>query len=67
MLNRCLILLVIAVLTTFALMLLKGDGPGSGSVLWAITADHGVNSGDLPVLAGWFIAVGAGLALWFRH
>jgi hypothetical protein len=49
--DRVLILVAAAVICVFAGSLIDGDGPGSGKVLWAWTAEHGLNAGDVPVLA----------------
>lgn len=62
MVRRAVIVLVLAVLTGFALLLLAGHGPFAGPNVVAVSDDHGLNLGDLPVLAGW--AVGACCCGW---
>ncbi len=39
-------------------LLIAGHGPWSGQLLWEISLGHGLNTGDLPVLAVW------GASLW---
>ncbi|WP_340537237.1 hypothetical protein [Nocardioides sp. GXZ039] len=63
--NRLLIVLVMVVLTLLSLILLKGDGPGSGEMLIAFTQENGVNSRDLPILGLWLTGmVACGVLLW---
>ncbi|WP_134766791.1 hypothetical protein [Nocardioides sp. 1609] len=64
--NRVLLGVVVLVLTVLSLMLVKGDGPGSGEMLLAVTRQNGVNSGDLPIIGLWLVGVGCCGALWRR-
>ncbi|WP_137293702.1 hypothetical protein [Nocardioides dongxiaopingii] len=64
--DRVLLGVVVLVLTALSLLLVKGDGPGSGEMLLGITRQNGVNSGDLPIIGLWLVGVGCCGALW-RH
>ncbi len=46
------------VCSLLAVLLVAGHGPWAGRLLWEVFPDHGINSGDLPVLAAW------GASLW---
>jgi hypothetical protein len=51
--RRVLIVLVLGVLSALTLLLVAGHGPWAGREIWRLDATHGLNSGDLPVLAMW--------------
>ena len=55
--------LAVAALSAMTTLLLAGHGPWSGHLLWQITADHGLNTGDVPVLLCWLLGTAAVLAL----
>lgn len=57
------VLLLVGVLTALTLMLLAGHGPWSGRTLWQVTPNHGLNTGDVPVLAFWGVGMLACLLL----
>ncbi|WP_346621221.1 hypothetical protein [Blastococcus montanus] len=61
MVRRLCALVVAAVVSGFALLLITGDYENDGPVLVAVGGGHGVHAGDLFVLAGWAAAV---TALW---
>ncbi len=50
-------LLVAAVLSAFAVLLLTGRHLADGPVLLRLGNDHGVHAGDLLVVLGWAAAV----------
>lgn len=50
-------LLVMGVLTGLMLLLIAGHGPWAGRVLWDISPNHGINSGDIPVFGLWTIGM----------
>jgi hypothetical protein len=50
---------VMTVLSCLAAILLRGDGPGSGDVLLALGDSHGINHGDVAILALWAIGMAA--------
>jgi hypothetical protein len=50
-------LLVVAVLSGFAVLLLTGDYVREGPVLVALSATHGIHRGDLGVVAAWLLGV----------
>ncbi len=54
-------------LTAMTLLLLAGHGPWSGHVLVELTNRHGLNYGDLPILALWVIGLICCVALWRRR
>jgi hypothetical protein len=45
------------VLTGFTVLLLTGHYREEGPVLVTVTADHGLHSGDLLVIAGWAVSI----------
>jgi hypothetical protein len=52
--SRVLVAVVAGVLSAFALLLLAGHGPWSGTALVSLGSNqHGINTGDVPVLAAW--------------
>jgi hypothetical protein len=52
-----------AVLSGFAFLLLTGRYINEGRVVLSVSQRHGLHSGDLFVLAGWFVATCALVAL----
>jgi hypothetical protein len=50
-------LVVAAVLSAFAVLLLTGRHLADGPVLLRLGADHGVHAGDLFVVLGWAVAL----------
>jgi hypothetical protein len=52
-------LVVGAVLTLFAFLLLTGQYINDGRVLIRLSADHGLHAGDLFVVVGWAIGMTA--------
>ena len=57
------VMLVAGVITALTLMLLAGHGPWSGRTVWQVTPNHGLNTGDVPVLAFWGVGMLACLLL----
>ncbi|KQP65671.1 hypothetical protein ASF47_07950 [Nocardioides sp. Leaf285] len=51
-------------LTVLALLLLAGHGPWAGESFWAFDESHGLNTGDVPVLAIWGMGVVGCVLLW---
>ena len=47
------------VLSVLTLLLIAGHGPWAGEAIPGLTlsADHGLNTGDLPVLALWVVGM----------
>ncbi len=56
-------LVVGAVVSGFAFLLVTGEYTKDGPVILRLVGNHGVHRGDLFVLAGWLVAVLAVLAL----
>jgi hypothetical protein len=56
----------VTVVTGFALLLVTGRYVDEGSVLFAVSANHGIHEGDLFIGAGWALAVAAVGALVVR-
>ena len=52
-------LVVGAVLSGFAFLLLTGRYSNDGPVLLTLGRDHGLHAGDLFVIAGWAVAMAA--------
>ena len=67
MLNRILVVGLAGLISSFALTLMYGDGPGSGKVIWAPAAQHGVNTGDLPIIAAWALGLVVCVVLGWRQ
>ena len=65
--DRALIALVGAVLTALTLLLIAGHGPWAGDPIVTLGKGRGLNAGDVPVLLGWAIGVGACVLLWRRR
>jgi hypothetical protein len=58
-LRRLYALVVGAILTGFALLLLTGAYVNDGPVVVSVTDAHGLHAGDLFVIAGWVVAMAA--------
>ncbi len=56
-------LMVGAIVSGFAFLLLTGRYINDGEVVVALTANHGLHAGDLFVIAGWAVAMLALLIL----
>ena len=56
---RLLALVVAGVITVLAVLLIAGHGPWAGPTLVALSARHGLNVGDVPVLGLWLVGLGA--------
>lgn len=50
---------VIGVMSGFALLLLTGRYVNAGPVIASLTKNHGLHEGDLFVIGGWIAAVAA--------
>jgi hypothetical protein len=59
MIRRLCSLVVGAVLSGFAFLLLTGRYINDGAVVVTLDAGHGLHVGDLFVLAGWAVAIAA--------
>jgi len=66
-LNRVLLLAVEGILTAFAVALGLGHGPLTGDQVLVVTYDHGLHSGDIPVIAAWLIGTCILITLWVRQ
>lgn len=64
--TRPVVLLLAVILTVLTGLLLAGHRPWSGDALVVITASHGLNTGDLPVVALWVVGLGCCAWLWTR-
>ena len=49
--------LVACCLTFVTALLLAGHGPWAGRTILAVTFDHGLNTGDIPVLIAWAVGL----------
>jgi hypothetical protein len=61
----CVLLLAVAT-TVFALLLVAGHSQFAGHVLISVSPDHGLDSGDVPVLALWLVCMACCAVLWGR-
>jgi hypothetical protein len=52
-------IVIVIVLTAFAILLIAGHSWWSGEELLRLSTSHGINSGDLVILAAWATGVGA--------
>ena len=52
-------LVVAGIVSGFTVLLLTGRYHNDGPVVVALTGSHGLHAGDLFVLAGWAVAMGA--------
>ena len=62
--DRLYLALVMLVLTGLALAAIAGHHAWTGPELFAVSGSHGVNLGDLPVLAGWAAGIWSCWRLW---
>jgi hypothetical protein len=65
-LRRFLVALLAVIVTGLALALVAGHGPWAGRELIDISPTHGINEGDVPVLAAWLVGMLACVLLWRR-
>lgn len=66
MLARACVLLLALVQSFFALMLVAGHSRFSGHVLVTVSRTHGLDSGDLPVIVLWLVAMACCAVVWWR-
>jgi len=64
--SRAYVVIVMGVLTGLTATLLAGHGPWAGHVLFSVSATHGLDAGDVPVLAGWLVGALCCWRLWKR-
>ena len=64
--DRLLLTVVACVTTCLTMALLAGHGPWAGVTVVRFGNHHGLNSGDLPVLACWTVSMLACWSLWRR-
>lgn len=62
--RRAALVLQVVAVTALALVAVSGHGPGAGTMLLAVSMTHGVNSGDLLVVALWLVSVVVSLLVW---
>lgn len=67
MLDRGYVAVLLIVLSALTFALIAGHGPWAGEEVVAVTRDHGLNSGDIPILAFWLVGVLCCLGLWRRR
>ncbi len=60
-------MLAVLAMTVFAAVMVAGHHPWDGPELFAISETHGVNLGDLPVVAVWVAGSGLSWRLWRRE
>jgi hypothetical protein len=53
------VLVIGAVLSGFAFLLLTGQYVNEGPVVASVSREHGLHAGDLFVIAGWVVSVAA--------
>ncbi len=52
-----LVLGVMTALTSLMLLLIAGHGPWAGEPIWQVSDNHGINTGDIPVLVIWALGM----------
>jgi len=62
--DRVYIVLVMIVLTGLTLASIAGHGPWAGDELVAVSERHGLNDGDIPILAAWAMGAACCWRLW---
>jgi hypothetical protein len=65
-LERLCLLLLGLVITGLSMRSAVGHDPLSGRALFAITPSHGIDTGDLPVIAAWLLGMICCGLLWRR-
>ncbi|MCR6032167.1 hypothetical protein GGQ22_12040 [Nocardioides sp. zg-579] len=63
---RLLAVVLAEVVSILCVILIAGHGPLAGPVLIELSADHGLNLGDIPVLGLWLLGLAACGELWRR-
>ena len=53
-------------LSTMAVAMIRGDGPGSGGILFQLSSTHGVNKNDVPVFVAWVVGLIGTAVLWWK-
>ena len=66
MVNRAYVVLATLSLTGAATALMVGHRRWDGPVLFTISETHGVNLGDVPVLACWLAGIACAVWFWRR-
>jgi hypothetical protein len=59
-------LVVVIALSTMAIAMIRGDGPGSGGILFELSSTHGVNKNDVPVFVAWLVGLIGTAWLWWE-
>lgn len=59
--------MVVFVVSGLTFGLIAGHGPWAGRELIAVSERHGLNNGDLPILAAWLVGVLCCWRLWTRR
>ncbi|WP_134739922.1 hypothetical protein [Nocardioides sp. 503] len=55
--DRAVVVLIALAVSGLTVLLIAGHGPWAGRTLIAFSPRHGLNSGDLPVLLLWAVAM----------
>lgn len=55
--RRAVVVGVAVALTLLTVLLLAGHGPWAGRPLLTLSSDHGLNTGDVPVLVLWALGL----------
>lgn len=58
------VVVLVGVLTVLTSLLLAGHGPWAGPVVWELSPHHGLNRGDVPVVAVYLVGLGCCAWLW---
>ena len=61
---KFLLVVIAGVLTVLMVLLIAGHGPWAGHEIIEVTESHGVNDGDIPVLAAWLLGLLCCWRLW---
>ena len=64
MLRRLLVAVVLGAATVAALAVLAGHQAWAGPVILRVSGSHGLNAGDLPVIAAWVVVAVWAARIW---
>ena len=64
--NRGYVAALALILSGLTFALIAGHGPWAGREFLEVSPTHGVNTGDVPVLAAWLLGMACCWRLWRR-
>ncbi len=64
--SRAVVMVIAVMVSGLTTLALAGHGPWAGSTILTVFASHGLNQGDLLVLAAWLVSMACCVTLWRR-